>query len=394
MRHYLDHAATSWPKAPSVLTAVDHYLRECGAAAGRGTYRTALDAEKWIHQTRVALAERIGCGSPLDIAFCSNGTQALNAAIFGLALRAYETQSPCHVLTTATEHNSVLRPLALAQQRGWLTWDSIPCDETGIVSLEDAEQAVTPETRWIVVNHVSNVTGAIQPIKAWRELADRHGINLMVDGAQSVGMMPWEIPASRIDILAAPCHKGLGSILGCAFLAVTPKVQQELAPLWIGGTGSSSDAITGEFGWLETVESGNRNLPAIVSLRASLQYEQMEVLEHWEPWVERILDAIRASHRLRLIGPDTSSLSARLPVISIAPHVEEASPGKCQEWALMLESMLGIECRAGFHCAGKIHEHLGTIASGGTLRFSLGHTTSEADIDAACEGIRLLNEGF
>ncbi|AMV30747.1 putative cysteine desulfurase [Pirellula sp. SH-Sr6A] len=394
MRNYLDHAATSWPKAPSVLTAVEQYLRECGAAAGRGSYRSALDAEKCIHQTRVALAERIGAVSPLDIAFCSNGTQALNASIFGIALRAHEARSPLHVLTTATEHNSVLRPLALAEQRGWLTWDAIRCDETGLVDLDDVEQAVTPETRWLIVNHVSNVTGAIQPIQAWRELADRYGIRLMVDAAQSAGMLPLDMRSTGIDILAAPCHKGLGSILGCAFLAVVPKAQSELAPLWIGGTGSSSDAITGEFGWLETMESGNRNMPAIASLHASLQCERMDRPERWEPWVERILAEIRDSKRLRLIGPDTPSSRTRLPVISIAPHPGEAQPGICQEWAMVLESTLGIECRAGFHCAGRIHEHLGTIASGGTLRFSLGHTTSEADIDAVCEGIRLLEDVF
>lgn len=172
------------------------------------------------------------------------------------------------------------------------------------------------------------------------------------------------------------------------------EVQSELAPLWIGGTGSSSDAITGEFGWLETMESGNRNMPAIASLHASLQCERMDRPERWEQWVERILAEIRGSKRLRLIGPDTPSSRTRLPVISIAPHPGEAQPGICQEWAMVLESTLGIECRAGFHCAGRIHEHLGTIASGGTLRFSLGHTTSEADIDAVCEGIRLLGDVF
>lgn len=394
MRHYLDHAATSWPKAPGVLDAVHAYVQECGAPAGRSSYRSANEVDGWIRQTRLALAQRIDASSPGEIAFCSNGTQALNAAIFGMALHAHENNLPCHVITTATEHNSVLRPLALASQRGWLTWDAVPCDEVGFVSIDAVEKAIKPETRWLVVNHASNVTGTIQPIDAWGDLATKYGVRLMVDAAQSLGYIPVSMREHGIDLLAAPCHKGLGSILGCAFLAATPRAQQSLATYCIGGTGSASDAISGDFGWLESTESGNLNVPAIASLQAALQGEQKVAPEKFEEWARRILAAIGECQHLRLVGSPTASLAKRLPVFSFAPRSARspvAQAGICQEWALMLEGMLGIECRAGFHCAGLIHDCLGTNEYGGTVRFSLGHTTNESDVNAACEGIRMLN---
>ncbi|XZE34869.1 aminotransferase class V-fold PLP-dependent enzyme [Pirellulaceae bacterium SH501] len=397
MRHYLDHAATSWPKSPGVLDAVNAYVKECGAAAGRSSYRSANEVDGLIRQTRLALSQCIDASSANDIAFCSNGTQALNAAIFGIALHAYEQGVPLHVVTTATEHNSVLRPLALASKRGWLTWDAVPCDEVGAVSWDAVEAAIKPETRWLVVNHVSNVTGTVQPIDAWADLAHNYGICLMVDAAQSLGYLPVSMQRHRIDLLASPCHKGLGSLLGCAFLAATPRAQRKMATYGIGGTGSASDAIEGDFGWLQSMESGNLNVPAIVSLHAALHSEQKVAPNVFEAWSERILDAINECLHLRLVGRPTASLEERLPVFSFAPRAERSDlshAGVCQEWALMLEGMLGIECRAGFHCAGLMHDFLGTSRFGGTVRFSLGHTTSDADVDAACEGLRLLDSAL
>lgn len=397
MRHYLDHAATSWPKAPGVLEAVNAYQQTCGAPAGRSSYRSANEVDALIRQTRLALSHRIDASSPSDIAFCSNGTQALNAAIFGIALRAYEQGEPCHIVTTVTEHNSVLRPLALARKRGWLTWDAVPCDEVGFVSPDAVEAAIKPDTRWLIVNHASNVTGTVQPIDSWADLAQRFGIHLMVDAAQSLGYLPVSMRTQRIDLLATPCHKGLGSMLGCALLAASPRVQRILATYCIGGTGSASDAIEGNFGWLESTESGNLNVPAIVSLHASLQCEQKVAPEQFEAWSERILKTASECQHLRLVGRPTNAFQDRLPVFSFAPRSEQSPPpqaGICQEWALMLEGMRGIECRAGFHCAGLMHDFLGTSPFGGTIRLSLGHTTSDADVDAACEGLHLLDSSL
>ncbi len=154
MRHYLDHASTSWPKPPGVIEASVSFQTSCGAAAGRGGYRSSQDADRVVQSTRRLLQQTIGAAHSDEIAFCTNGTHSLNAAIFGLALGSMG--KPFHVVTTATEHNSVLRPLALAAKRGWLTWTAVECDPTGRVDPAKVANAITPETRWLFINLTLN----------------------------------------------------------------------------------------------------------------------------------------------------------------------------------------------------------------------------------------------
>ncbi len=400
-RYYLDHAATSWPKAPGVLEAYAHYQTTLGAASGRGSYRSALEADGIVQSTRGQVARLIGCKRPTDVAFCQNGTFALNSAIMGIALKAAVALgspkgSPLHVVTTATEHNSVLRPLSLASGRGWLTWSLVGCDRNGLVDLSEVAKEIRPETKWLMVNHASNVTGTVQPLWKWRELADKHRLHLLVDAAQSLGYLPIDVDDLQIDILAAPGHKGLGGPLGTGVLYVRKEVQEMLSPLWVGGTGMSSHDIAGPFGWEESVESGNQNVPALAALLAALAWKEVNPLPDFQAWMEQILEAIATCDRLRLVGPPIGNLADRLPVISIAPSEAAGSAGLsetatiCQEWSMMLESLVQVECRAGFHCAGKIHSFLDTEKTGGTLRLSLGATTTQEDVDAACRGIELL----
>ena len=379
-RYYLDHAATSWPKPPGSLEACIEYQTKIGAASGRGIYRSAEASSRLVLSARQAVARLIHAPSERHIAFCNNGTQALNVAILGL-LRSPSFRG-CHIVTTATEHNSVLRPLEFATKTCGTSWTAVPCDEFGFVDPNRVEEAMQPNSRLLIVNHASNVTGTIQDICAIAAIAKSHNTITLVDAAQSLGYLPIDVTASGIDILAAPGHKGAGGMLGTGILYVREEIQPMIEPIWIGGTGTQSDSIVGPFDWLSVVESGNSNLPGIASLKAGIEWlEKQPVNQHIERWTEQIIEAIEQEPSLKLIGPKHN----RLPVISLTN--EHSS---CHEMAMLLDSACNVEARSGFHCAGLIHPYLRTHASGGTLRLSLGHTSTVADVEAAIEGIHLL----
>lgn len=389
MRHYLDHASTSWPKPPGVIEAGVFFQTSCGAAAGRGGYRSSQEADRVVQSTRRLLQETIGAAQSDEIAFCTNGTHSLNAAIFGLALGSMG--KPFHVVTTATEHNSVLRPLALATKRGWLTWTAVDCDSTGRVDPAKVANAVTPETRWLLINHASNVTGIIQDLPSLREIADRHGIHLMVDAAQSLGYVPIDVRAIGIDILSAPGHKGLCGTLGTGLLYVRREIQSSISPLAIGGTGESSDKIDGDFTWQSVMESGNLNVPAIASLKSAMEWKRSAPAIDYSPWIQQLLDAINATSKFEVVGSQHRSPHSHVPIISVVTRSRNSGL-LSQELAMMMESMANVECRAGFHCAGLIHQSLNTADCGGTLRLSMGQTSQADDVVAACEGIQRVAE--
>ena len=397
-RIYLDHAATSWPKPPSVIEACLEFQETLGVAASRGAYSRAEQTDRSIAQTRAKLAGLVGISDPDRIAWTSNGSMAIHAAIHSLLWQS-DLQSH-HVLTTATEHNSVLRTLADLQQRRGLRWTILECDSLGQVSADSIKNAIRPDTRLVIINHASNITGFIQDLESIAEVTARSTARLMVDAAQSLGYLNLQAERLGIDLLVAPTHKGLCGMLGTAFVAASSRVLPELRSPWIGGTGRSSIDFQGPFGWRESIESGNLNGPSIASLNAGLdfinQQDSQDFQEKTDRWLGTLVDQISRYPQLRLVGypnlqggqaPSQSDRSQRVPVLSFFSQTLGS-----HEMSLLLDSALGIECRSGLHCAGAIHPYIGSHPDQGVLRMSFGHTTTESDIEAAIEGIKLLGQ--
>lgn len=383
-RFYLDHAATSWPKPPGVLEACIEYQTKNGSASGRGVYHSAERSNDLVRATRTSIAKLIGAEDPICVGLGGSGTHALNAAILGL-LQSPEFRGS-HVVTTVTEHNSVLRPLELARKSFGCNWEAVGCDGSGFLDLVDLESKIRNDTRLVIVNHASNVTGAIQPLEAIGRIIKKRRCVFMVDAAQTLGYLSIDVQRLGIDLLAAPGHKGAGGMLGTGILYVSKNLAPSLLPLWIGGTGLNSDSIEGPFDWLSAFESGNANLPGIASLRAGVDWVlSQQANSQLNDWISRLVEAVCSEPSLRLVGPASCTMDSRVPVVSFV-----SSKMSCHEMALLLDSAYGIEARSGLHCAALIHESIGTKTIGGTLRLSLGHTSSEADIEAAEMGIQML----
>jgi cysteine desulfurase family protein len=379
-RIYLDNAATSWPKPQAVYRAVDDYLRRLGAPAGRGAYAEASEAERLVASCRKQIAQLIGSADPARIIFTLNGTDALNLALHGL-LRPGD-----HVITSVCEHNSVLRPLRFLAEQREVTTTYVPCDVEGFVNPDDIRRAITPRTRLITLLHASNVTGAVQPVEAVGQIAREHGLIYLIDAAQSLGYLPLDVKKIGCHLLAAPGHKGLLGPLGTGVLYVAPGLEEQLLPLRQGGTGSRSDEDEQPRSLPDRYEAGNLNLAGIAGLEAGarhlLQAASDDSGANMNPLpllTGRFLAALRELPRIRLYGP--RSTENRVHVISL--NLPGYDP---QEIAALLDAQWSIQVRAGLHCAPRMHAALGT-SPGGTVRFSLGHFTTPADIEAAISAL-------
>jgi cysteine desulfurase / selenocysteine lyase len=374
-RIYLDHAATSWPKLPSATAAALEFIQECGATSGRGSYRSAQIADRWITDARLAVAKLIHAPNANCIALCNSGTHALNAALQGL-LREGD-----HVVTTAMEHNSVLRPLSQLAAGRTSTMTVVDCSETGCVSATAIDQAMQPNTRWIIIGHASNVTGEVQDIEPIADVARLYGAGLILDASQTLGYLPIDVATMGIDVLAAAGHKGLRAWAGTGLLYVAPKYQSKLRPLMTGGTGSSSELINAVPVWPQSVEVGNLNLPGIVSLAVGAR--DADTSQAWRPLYRSLLAGLRAISGIRLYTA-TEDRTA-IPVVSLTIEGWDN-----HDLANVLDANFGIETRAGLHCAALVHNFIGTQADGGTLRISLGHTSTPDDVRAVLVALRTI----
>jgi cysteine desulfurase/selenocysteine lyase len=378
-RIYLDNAATSWPKPESVYRAVERCLREVGAAAGRGAYTEAMEAGRIVESARTAVSRLIGAANSRQIAFTSNGTDSLNLVLHGWL------QPGDHVVTTAAEHNSVLRPLAEVQVRRQVETTIVPCDKQGFVDPEDVRRAIRQRTALVVLTHASNVTGALQPVREIADVAHERGAAVLLDAAQTLGHMPVDVNLLGIDFLAAPGHKGLLGPLGTGVVYIRETHHERLNNHRQGGTGTRSDEQRHPETLPEKFEAGNLNVPALAGLGAGVEFLQVRGLVAIRiaeaQLLDRLIQQLQANDRVQIFGPEHSGDRAGVVSVALAGY----DP---QEAATLLDASFRVQARAGLHCAPLIHKAIGTFEQGGTVRFSVGPLTTEAEIDAAVAAVR------
>lgn len=373
-RIYLDHAATGWPKPPEVYEAMDRFAREVGTTAGRGAYRSGLVAGEVVASCRRRLARLVNCQTPQRIAFFSNGTTALNASILG-TLRDGD-----HVVTTAIEHNSLLRPLNWLRQNHGVELDIVPCDASGNVIPGSILERLRPTTAMIAISHASNVTGAVQDVAAIGSAVRESSTLLLCDAAQTLGYLPIDMQADGIDLLAAPGHKGALGPLGTGMLALSEKAASRIRPTIFGGTGSISQQLDMPTELPGMLEPGNLNVAALAGWNAGLEVladtDWQSTLHSQQQLAIRLRDATTSLHGARVFS------GGSLPIASLVFHGTDVGTV-----ATLLDTEFGIEVRSGLHCAAMIHDCLGS-GSQGTLRISGGHGTTAQEIDQVISALK------
>jgi cysteine desulfurase family protein len=377
-RIYLDNAATSWPKPDAVYAAVDAYMRNNGASAGRSGYSDAAEATRLVETVRRGVARLLGIGDSNRLVFTFNGTDSLNLAIHGVL-------SPGdHVVTTVIEHNSVLRPLRALEAAGAIEITYATCNAQGIVDPEGIKQALRANTRLVVMSHASNVTGAIQDVRAVAAITHEREALLLVDAAQTVGHLTIDADVLGADMIAASGHKGLLGPLGTGLCYLRPGIEHHVRTIRQGGTGTHSEEDLQPEDVPTKFESGNRNMPGIAGLAAAVEYHRAKaygaVRAHEQALMERLLVGLFEIPGVTVYGP--SSAEDRVGLVSM--RIEGYDP---QEVAAALDSAHHIQVRPGLHCAPRMHEALGTIKSGGTVRLSVGQFNTLDEIDQTISAI-------
>jgi len=373
---YLDNASTSFPKAPTVATAMSDYITNRGININRGSYALAYDVEDIIYTTRQRLNTLFNGHDPSHVIFTQNVTMSLNIVIKGL-LKAGD-----HVLVSSMEHNAVMRPLTQLLDKD-ITFDTIPCDSTGYIQMESIEPLIRPNTVALIINHASNVCGTIQPLESIGPICKAHNLQFIVDTAQTAGVIPIDVKACHIDALCFTGHKGLLGPQGIGGIILTKEMAQTLTPLIAGGTGSFSHLETMPTHMPDAFEAGTLNLPGIIGLNEGLSYIESQGMEnihnHELALTQAFLEGLQSIDVVNIIGKQ--DIQDRTAVVSIT--IDSMDPASI---AYELESTYHIMTRVGLHCAPRAHQTLGTYPEG-TVRFSFGYANTHEDVESALSAL-------
>lgn len=374
---YLDNAATSFPKPPEVHDRMRDFYRECGVNPGRTGCDLALQAEEMIHGTRRMLTalfnqSLVAAGrapDPNRLVFTLNATMGLNLVLNG-------TVGPGdHVVTTVLEHNSVIRPVNHKMREG-LEADFIRPDGEGYLDPADIRRAIRPNTKLVIVNHGSNVTGVVQDIAAIGSICHEAGVPFAIDAAQTAGVIPIDMAAANVSFLVFTGHKALFGPTGTGGICVADGA--EIRTTLYGGTGVRSAAPLHLSEYPYRLEAGTLNLAGIAGLRAGVEWLQRRGMEAIHNHEMELLGAMQAGlaeiEGVTIHG--TRRLDHRVPTLSFTVAGYDPS-----DVGTILDVDYGILTRTGLQCAPLIHEHHGTVPRG-TVRASLGPFNTREHVDA------------
>jgi cysteine desulfurase family protein len=367
---YLDNAATSFPKPEPVYQALDAFARTRLANPGRAGHRMAVGCERTLDDSRHALNQFFRGEDPDRWIFTLNCTDGLNLAIKG-------TVKPGdHVITSDLEHNSISRPLRALEQAGVITLTRVVSDR-GYLDPDAVRRALTPKTALVALTHAANVLGTVQPMEAIAPVVRGSGALLLVDAAQSAGVVPIDLRATPIDLLAFPGHKSLYGPTGTGALYVGPRARPNA---WReGGTGGDSSSETQPAQLPYFLEGGTPNVLGVAGLAAGVAWVTQQgpdnLRRHEVGLLQRVVDWVEGTEGWSIAGrwdPDTHTGALSLVV------PEPLTP---QELGSILDTSFEIAVRPGLHCAPYIHRALGTFPDG-TLRLSPGPFNTPEQIDA------------
>jgi len=373
---YFDNAATTMRKPECVVQAVTEAMCSLGNS-GRGVHSGALSASRIIYDARAALAQLFGAESPERIAFTANSTESLNIAIKGVL------NPGDHVITTALEHNSVLRPLYEMEDLG-VELTILPADTMGNIRYEDFEKEIRCNTKAIVTTHGSNLTGNLLDIRRIGEIASRHGLIYIVDASQTAGVFHIDVQKMHIDILCFTGHKGLLGPQGTGGIYVREGV--EVRPLLSGGSGVQTFLRAHPSQMPTALEAGTLNGHGIAGLGASVRYIQKMGLDTIRKKEQELMmdfyKAVREIPGITVYGDFTTE--NRCAIVSL--NVRDYDSGEVSD---ALSTEYGIATRPGAHCAPLMHKALGT-ADQGAVRFSFSHYNTKEEINIAVAALREL----
>lgn len=380
MSIYLNNAATTWPKPPCVPDAIYDFIANRGANVARGSASMrdiqSLDNVFTCRQKLAELFDGYQKCDPRFITLTSNVTESINMIIKGFL------KPGMRAVTSSMEHNSVLRPLRRAENEG-VALDIIQCSLKGYLDPALLKKNLSGGADIAIINHCSNVSGSLQNIQDIAEVCRASNVPLVVDCAQTAGIIGISAQALGAAALCFTGHKGLFGPQGTGGIVWDPEFAKICSPLFEGGTGSISHEEFQPSQMPDKFEAGTPNLPGIAGLLASLEWIENEgidkIRKHEDRLGKMLEEGLMKINGLRIIGPGSDD--PRLPVYSV--NIRGMDNAKL---ARDLSDIYGIETRPGLHCAPLAHRTLGTFPEG-ALRISPGYFNTADDINLAVSAL-------
>jgi cysteine desulfurase len=364
MRIYLDHNATT-PLDPSVADRMALALREVWGNAS-SVHHFGQQAKAALDEARASVASLLSA-DPLEIIFTGGGTEADNLAIRGAA-EALEPAGRKHLITCAIEHEAVLNTMKALARRGWRV-TTLAVDTSGIVNPDRLREAITDDTALVSVMHANNEIGTVQPIAELAGIAHERGALFHTDAVQSAGKLPIDVRALGVDLLSIAAHKFYGP-KGAGALFVKRGVR--LLPVVTGGKQERSR------------RAGTENVPALVGLGVAAEVARRKI-ETEGPRLAALRDRLEAGILASITGTERNGAAA--PRV---PNTTNISVDRVEAESLLIGlDLAGIAVSSGSACSSGTLEpshvlkamgypHARTL---GSIRFSLGTSNTEADID-------------
>ncbi|MDD3152638.1 MAG: aminotransferase class V-fold PLP-dependent enzyme [Bacteroidales bacterium] len=375
---YLDNGATSFPKPQEVYDFMHNFYMAHGVNPGRSGYDAVIETEEVMYGTRKLLMEMFnGDGDPNRLTFSYNASDSLNMIIQGIC------EKGDHIISTVVEHNSVLRPLYVLEQRGEIEVTYIPVDELGYVCPDDFKKAIKKNTKMIIMNHCSNVFGTVQPIAEVGKIAKEAGVIMAVDCSQSAGILPVDMEAMNLDVVAFTGHKCLMGPTGIGGSYVRKGVP--IRSTKFGGTGVRSAVRTHLDEFPYRLECGTLNILGVSGLYAGQKWIRergiANIHEQEMMLWQQLVDGLNTIDRVNVYWCDD-------PVRHNAVCSFNIEGWEAGDVGTILDVDYGIACRTGLQCAPLIHVAKGTFDMHGTIRFSIGAFNTVEDIATAVEAVR------
>lgn len=377
---YLDNAATTFPKPQSVIDVVNYTMVHGLGTPGRGTHETALKAGDRVNLVRRKMQKFFGMLEDYRIVFTYSATDALNTV-----LKGYLNEGD-HVIISTMEHNSVSRPTIRMAQEKFISLDIADADEHGYINIDDLKSKFKANTKLVAISHGSNVTGAVQDIKTITEIAHEHGASILVDVAQTVGVIPINVRELGIDFLAFSGHKGIMGTQGTGGLVIGERIRN-LRPFREGGTGFDSESETQPVNWPEAYESGTPNVIGILSMGEGLDFINETGIENIAnkelAFIDKIYKDLNEMKNITIHSP-APDRKDRIAVLSFTLDGWDST-----DVGDVLNLNHGIHVRCGLHCSPLAHKRLGTFPEG-TVRVSPGYFTTDADVNNFIDAVKML----
>ena len=366
---YLDNAATTLFKPEQVYACSDKIIRNYSANAGRGGHSASLQASEIIYSARNTIADFLNIKKCENVIFTFGCTDSLNLVINGLF------ESGDHVLTTVYEHNSVLRPLENLKQKG-VDYTIMQPNEIGLIDEKILEENVRKNTKAIIVNYVSNVTGIKQNMHLIARFKKKHNLLLIVDGAQAVGTQDLDFD---YDYICCAGHKGLYGPQGIGILGINNAIIPK--PLRFGGTGTMTFNLIQPYDLPEYLESGTLSVQNIATLEAGVKFvkeNQAQILKHEINLAKALIEQLKLIDGVKIYSPnDIKSGVVAFNILDIDSTIITE----------ILDKKYNVCCRGGFHCAPLAHKYLKT-ENQGAVRVSVSIFNTIEEIDFLVNAIK------